>query len=139
MTGTGKARWLTTGFIERRQAMHAHEAQQRAAQQTEAPGTASSKAPRKTATTTVSVADEFLPPNKILFIRNLPDDYGVEELSAIFSRFEGFREVRLVPARKGIAFVEYENETGAVNAKESTNKMVVGDEWKELIVTYQRQ
>jgi RNA recognition motif-containing protein len=85
------------------------------------------------------VADEFLPPNKILFIRNLPDDYGVDELSAIFKRFEGFKEVRLVPGRKGIAFVEYEDESGAISAKQSTNKMAVGDENKEIMVTYQRQ
>lgn len=53
------------------------------------------------------VPDEYLPPNKILFIRQVPDDYGVEALSAIFGRFPGFREVRTVPGRKGIAFVEY--------------------------------
>lgn len=51
--------------------------------------------------------DEYLPPNKILFIRQVPEDYGVEGLSAIFGRFPGFREVRTVPGRKGIAFVEY--------------------------------
>jgi RNA recognition motif-containing protein len=85
------------------------------------------------------VADEFLPPNKILFLRGLPDDYGIDELTVIFSRFEGFKEVRLVPGRKGIAFVEYENEAGAISAKESTNKMTVGAEGKEMTVTYQRQ
>lgn len=53
------------------------------------------------------VPDEYLPPNKILFIRQVPDDYGVDALTAIFSRFAGFREVRTVPGRKGIAFVEY--------------------------------
>jgi len=47
-----------------------------------------------------------------LFLRDVPEDYDVESLTAIFGRFEGFREVRLVPGRKGIAFVEYEAEAG---------------------------
>lgn len=72
-------------------------------------------------------------------MQNLPENYDVDALSAIFSRFEGFREVRLVPGRKGIAFVEYEAETGAISAKESTAGMTLGDEGKLIKVTYQRQ
>ncbi|ORY59481.1 uncharacterized protein BCR38DRAFT_57949 [Pseudomassariella vexata] len=83
------------------------------------------------------VPDEYLPPNKILFVQNLPDDYDVEALTAIFGRFEGFREVRLVPGRRGIAFVEYDAEAGAITAKENTAGMQLGD--KMMKVTYQRQ
>ena len=83
--------------------------------------------------------DEYLPPNKILFVRNLPDDYTVEALSALFGQFEGFREVRVVPGRKGIAFVEYESEAGAIGAKENTAGMTLGEESKAIRVTYQRQ
>lgn len=85
------------------------------------------------------VPDEYLPPNKILFVRNLPDDYSVEALTALFGRFEGFKEVRLVPGRKGIAFVEYENEAGAISAKENIAGMTLGEENKAIRVTYQRQ
>ncbi|MCJ1277532.1 hypothetical protein MMC21_005345 [Puttea exsequens] len=85
------------------------------------------------------IPEEYLPPNKILFVQNLPDDYGVEGLQAIFGRFEGFREVRLVPGRKGIAFVEYEAEAGAISAKENTANMTLGDESKVVKVVYQRQ
>ncbi|KAL9104137.1 MAG: hypothetical protein Q9163_000884 [Psora crenata] len=85
------------------------------------------------------IPEEYLPPNKILFVQNLPDDYGVESLAAIFGRFEGFKEVRLVPGRKGIAFVEYEAESGAISAKESTAGMMLGDEGKPVKVVYQRQ
>ncbi|KAA8571061.1 hypothetical protein EYC84_000420 [Monilinia fructicola] len=60
-------------------------------------------------------------------------------LTSIFGRFEGFREVRLVPGRKGIAFVEYETETGSIGAKENTAGMTLGDEQKVIKVTYQRQ
>ncbi|PTB71026.1 RNA-binding domain-containing protein [Trichoderma citrinoviride] len=83
------------------------------------------------------VPDEYLPPNKILFVQNVPDEYDVEGLTAIFGRFDGFREIRLVPGRRGIAFVEYENEQGAITAKENTAGMTLGD--KPIKVTYQRQ
>ncbi|KAI1814675.1 RNA recognition domain-containing protein [Poronia punctata] len=85
------------------------------------------------------VPDEYLPPNKILFVQNLPDDFDIEALTGIFGRFEGFREVRLVPGRKGIAFIEYEAEAGAITAKENTAGMAVGDGKKFIKVTYQRQ
>ncbi|KAL8726396.1 MAG: hypothetical protein Q9166_006747 [cf. Caloplaca sp. 2 TL-2023] len=85
------------------------------------------------------VPEEYLPPNKILFVQNLPEDYDVDGLTQIFGRFEGFREVRLVPGRKGIAFVEYEAEVGAISAKESTSGMGLGAESKPIKVVYQRQ
>ena len=81
--------------------------------------------------------DEYLPPNKILFLRELPEDYGKEGLTTIFSRFPGFKEVRTVPGRTNIAFVEYESEDGAITAKESTAGMELGD--KAIRVTFQRQ
>jgi hypothetical protein len=83
------------------------------------------------------VPDEYLPPNKILFVQNLPDDFAADSLTNIFGRFEGFREVRLVPGRRGIAFVEYETESGAITAKENTAGLNNGD--KIMKVTYQRQ
>lgn len=83
------------------------------------------------------VPDEYLPPNKILFVQNVPDEYDADGLTAIFGRFDGFREIRLVPGRRGIAFVEYENEQGAITAKENTAGMTLGD--KPIKVTYQRQ
>lgn len=84
------------------------------------------------------VPDEYLPPNKILFVQNVPEDYDVEMLSAVFARFEGFREVRTVPGRTGIAFVEYEGEVGAISAKESTAGMQL-KEGQGIKVTFQRQ
>lgn len=84
------------------------------------------------------IPDEYLPPNKILFLRDIPDSYDADGLSRIFSRFDGFKEVRLVPGRKGIAFVEYEAESGAISAKEATSGMQLGDEGRGIRVTYQR-
>ena len=85
------------------------------------------------------IPEEYLPPNKILFLQNLPEDYDVESLSSIFGAFEGFKEIRLVPGRKGIAFVEYDAEAGAISAKERTAGMVLGDEGKVVKVVYQRK
>ena len=84
------------------------------------------------------VPDEYLPPNKILFVQNLPDDSDAVTLTNLFGRFEGFREVRMVPGRRGIAFVEYENEAGAISAKENTAGMQL-EGGKNIKVTYQRQ
>ncbi|GAB1319031.1 RNA recognition domain-containing protein [Madurella fahalii] len=85
------------------------------------------------------VPDEYLPPNRILFVQNLPDDFDKDALTAIFGRFEGFREVRMVPGRSGIAFVEYEAEAGAITAKENTAGMALKNGEKIMKVTYQRQ
>jgi U2 small nuclear ribonucleoprotein B'' len=61
----------------------------------------------------------------------------VESLTALFSRYAGFKEVRTVPGRTNIAFVEYENEQSAIDAKQQTGALVLGD--NTIKVTYQRQ
>ena len=131
---------------ERKQALELAEAQKRAKRpaQAEAQSARPGKAAKGTGlksthATGAIVADEYLPPNKILFLQNLPEEYDVDGLTTIFGRFEGFREVRLVPGRKGIAFVEYENESGAIGAKESTTGMTLGEDSKAMKVTFQRQ
>lgn len=142
---------------ERKQALESLENQQNlptSKLKRAAPSSAPSGAPQPPSKTTTSsrgaglkpsgsgaaagvVPDEYLPPNKILFVRELPETYDAERLSAIFGRFEGFKEVRTVPNRKGIAFVEYEGEQGAISAKEATGGMQLED--KRIRVTYQRQ
>ena len=49
-------------------------------------------------------------PNPILFVENLPDQVNEMMLSMLFQQFPGYKEVRLVPGKAGIAFVEFENE-----------------------------
>jgi RNA recognition motif-containing protein len=83
------------------------------------------------------VPDEYLPPNKTLFLRDLPDDYSKDMLAAVFRRFPGYKDLRLVPGRQGIAFVEYENEDGAITAKEATAGITLGE--KAIRVTFQRK
>jgi len=58
------------------------------------------------------------PPNKIIFVENLPEQVNEMMLSMLFQQFPGFKEVRLVPGKKGISFVEFENEVQAGVAME---------------------
>ncbi|NP_001085460.1 small nuclear ribonucleoprotein polypeptide B S homeolog [Xenopus laevis] len=59
------------------------------------------------------------PPNYILFLNNLPEETNEMMLSMLFNQFPGFKEVRLVPGRHDIAFVEFENETEAGSARDA--------------------
>merc|ERR1712004_895255 len=50
-----------------------------------------------------------VPPNEILFVTNLPEETNEMMLGMLFNQFPGFKEVRLVPGRADIAFVEFES------------------------------
>ncbi|ORY96688.1 hypothetical protein BCR43DRAFT_440576 [Syncephalastrum racemosum] len=63
------------------------------------------------------IPDEYLPPNNILFLQNLPETITQQQIVDQFTRFPGFREVRMIPTKKSIAFVEYETESQAGTAK----------------------
>jgi len=60
-------------------------------------------------------------PNNILFIQNLPEDVTKQSVSSLFQQYPGFKEVRLVPGKKDLAFIEYETEQQAAIAKQSLN------------------
>jgi len=55
-------------------------------------------------------------PNPILFVENLPAEVNEMMLSMLFQQFPGYKEVRLVPGKAGIAFVEFEDENGSTAA-----------------------
>src|SRR5690606_7607508 len=59
------------------------------------------------------------PPNAILFLTNLPDSTSEMMLTMLFNQFPGFKEVRLVPGRSDIAFVEFQNDFQSGAAKEA--------------------
>ncbi|KAF7728408.1 hypothetical protein EC973_006216 [Apophysomyces ossiformis] len=63
------------------------------------------------------IPDEYLPPNAILFLQNLPETITQQYLVELFQRYPGFKEVRMVPTKRTIAFVEYENEIQSAIAK----------------------
>jgi len=59
------------------------------------------------------------PPNEILFVTNLPEETNEMMLSMLFNQFPGFKEVRLVPGRHDIAFVEFENDAQSAAARDA--------------------
>jgi len=59
------------------------------------------------------------PPNQILFLTNLPSETNEMMLSMLFNQFPGFKEVRLVPGRHDIAFVEFESEMQSAAARDA--------------------
>ncbi|KAJ2083023.1 U2 small nuclear ribonucleoprotein B'' [Coemansia sp. RSA 988] len=46
-------------------------------------------------------------PSTTLFITNLPDNVSIDILSGLFQKYAGFQEVRPVPGRHNMAFVDY--------------------------------
>ena len=75
------------------------------------------KAAREAAAAQGRVGDA--PPNQILFLTNLPEETTEMMLSMLFNQFPGFKEVRLVPGRHDIAFVEFENELQSATARDA--------------------
>eukprot|EP01115_Flamella_aegyptia_P006968 TRINITY_DN288_c0_g1_i1.p1 TRINITY_DN288_c0_g1~~TRINITY_DN288_c0_g1_i1.p1 ORF type:complete len:237 (+),score=110.72 TRINITY_DN288_c0_g1_i1:82-792(+) len=74
------------------------------------------------------------PPNKILFVENLPEQTTDATLAMLFQQFTGFKEVRMAAAKGGkVAFVEFDTDANATVAMSSlqhfkitpTNLMVI--------------
>lgn len=70
----------------------------------------------------VGVGSELQLPSKILFLTALPAGITEHTLTGLFQKFPGFAEVRSVPGRPDLAFVEYESEAQATAAKNSLDR-----------------
>jgi len=65
----------------------------------------------------VPVVEEVVTePNKILFVQGLPVQFPEMALQMLFQQYPGMQEVRDVPGKDGIAFVEFEDEMQATVA-----------------------
>lgn len=64
-----------------------------------------------------SSAEKTNPPNKILFCTNLPDETTEEMLKLLFNPYPGLKDIRRIPNRPDIAFVEFETEAEATAAR----------------------
>ena len=78
----------------------------------------------------VQMPDEYLPPNKILFLQNLPETVTKDQLMALFSQYPNLYEVRLIPTKKDIAFVEFLDEGSATVAKDALHNYKLDGENK---------
>ena len=67
------------------------------------------------------IGDPEAPPNKTIFLEHLPPDSSDEMIEVLFNQFEGFIEVRMLPTRKDLAFVEFKTAQNAAEAKTALN------------------
>jgi len=59
-------------------------------------------------------------------VENLPPDCKSEQLDAIFGKFPGFKETRVVGG-KNVAFVDFDNDYLAGMAMERSKEAKIGD------------
>ncbi|KAF7784912.1 hypothetical protein Agabi119p4_1077 [Agaricus bisporus var. burnettii] len=86
----------------------------------------------------VQMPDEYLPPNKILFLQNLPESVTKDQLMSLFSQYPNLYEVRMIPTKKDIAFVEYVDEGSAGVAKDALHNYKLDGENK-IKITFARK
>lgn len=74
--------------------------------------------------------DEYLPPNSVLFVQNLPEGTTSEDLREVFEQYAGLQEIRTVPAKRDIAFVEFVDEATSAVAKDALHNFKIDGETK---------
>mmetsp|Transcript_9820 Transcript_9820/g.37002 ORF Transcript_9820/g.37002 Transcript_9820/m.37002 type:complete len:113 (-) Transcript_9820:125-463(-) len=60
-------------------------------------------------------------PSNTLFAEGLPEDCNEMILGMLFQQYNGYQEVRMVPGKTGIAFVDFETEVQAGIALQGLN------------------
>ncbi|EPS69668.1 hypothetical protein M569_05098 [Genlisea aurea] len=83
-------------------------------------------------------SDGPAPPNNILFVQNLPHQTTSMMLQMLFSQCQGFKEVRMVEAKPGIAFIEYENEMQSTVAMQGLQGFKITDD-HPMLITYAKK
>ncbi|XP_050364358.1 U1 small nuclear ribonucleoprotein A isoform X1 [Argentina anserina] len=86
----------------------------------------------------VKVPEAPAPPNNILFVQNLPHEATSMMLQMLFCQYPGFKEVRMVEAKPGIAFVEYENEMQSSMAMQNLQAFKVTAQ-NSMLITYAKK
>lgn len=80
---------------------------------------------------------EVIVPNSILFVQNLPHDTTAVFLQMLFCQYPGFKEVRMIEAKPGIAFVEYGDEGQATAAMNALQGFKIKE--NQMLVTYAKK
>uniref|UniRef100_A0A6B2LGD1 RRM domain-containing protein n=1 Tax=Arcella intermedia TaxID=1963864 RepID=A0A6B2LGD1_9EUKA len=78
-----------------------------------------------------------IPPNKTLFVQNLPLECTDNMLAALFRKYPGFVEVRIPPGQKGVAFVDYVNEIQAGVAMGQLQGLRIAND-HPMIISFQK-
>ncbi|ONK63336.1 uncharacterized protein A4U43_C07F14000 [Asparagus officinalis] len=77
-------------------------------------------------------------PNNILFVQNLPHDATPVMLQMLFCQYPGLKEVRMVEAKPGIAFVEYGDEMQASVAMQALQNFKITPQ-NLMVITYAKK
>ncbi|KAL1562825.1 U2 small nuclear ribonucleoprotein B''-like [Salvia divinorum] len=77
-------------------------------------------------------------PNNILFIQNLPYETNSMMLELLFKQYPGFREVRMVDAKPGIAFVEFEDDSQSSVAMQDLQGFKINPQ-NAMAITYAKK
>ncbi|KAF9670920.1 hypothetical protein SADUNF_Sadunf13G0119300 [Salix dunnii] len=83
-------------------------------------------------------AQETALPNNILFIQNLPHETTSMMLQVLFQQYPGFREVRMIEAKPGIAFVEFEDDVQSSMAMQALQGFKITPQ-NPMAVTYAKK
>ncbi|XP_062230794.1 U1 small nuclear ribonucleoprotein A-like [Phragmites australis] len=81
---------------------------------------------------------EIIVPNNILFVQNLPHETTPMMLQMLFCQYPGFKEVRMIEAKPGIAFVEYGDETQATAAMNALQGFKITKD-NQMLITYAKK
>lgn len=81
---------------------------------------------------------EMQMPNSILFIQNLPDE-AAAALGDLFRSCQGFTELRAIPGRSDIAFVEFDDELQAGMAMSMYQGYKIGDAHSGMTISYAKK
>lgn len=73
----------------------------------------------------MGIGSDMQLPNKILFVQQLPPGTTEDALSRVYLRSPGFVEVRSVPGRPDLAFVEFDSEAQAATARNATDNLEI--------------
>ncbi|KAF4366647.1 hypothetical protein CsatB_005378 [Cannabis sativa] len=78
------------------------------------------------------------PPNNILFVQNLPQETQPMMLQMLFCQYPGFKEVRMVETKPGIAFVEYGDEMQSTVAMQGLQGFKMTQQ-NSMLITYAKK
>ncbi|KAG8067223.1 hypothetical protein GUJ93_ZPchr0005g16189 [Zizania palustris] len=81
---------------------------------------------------------EIIVPNNILFVQNLPHETTPMMLQMLFCQYPGFKEVRMIEAKPGIAFVEYGDEGQATAAMNHLQAFKITKD-NQMLITYAKK
>ncbi|XP_057964898.1 U1 small nuclear ribonucleoprotein A [Malania oleifera] len=85
-----------------------------------------------------AVPEAPAPPNNILFVQNLPHETTPMMLQMLFCQYPGFKEVRMVEAKPGIAFVEYGDEMQSTVAMQGLQGFKITQQ-NPMLITYAKK